>query len=73
MKDLETAKHQAELARMMQAQLGGQGGGSGAGAGGSSAGAASGGMQAQFMPQGYGQAFVPGAPLSALRAPPVQM
>ena len=45
-KDLETAKSQADLARMMQAQLGG--GGSGVGGG-------------QFLPQAFGQQFVQGA------------
>ena len=64
MKDLETAKHQAELARMMQTQLGQQqqaAGGSGSGAAGASpAGPSSGGAQPAFMQQGFGQAYPPG-------------
>jgi hypothetical protein len=65
-KDLETAKHQAELARMMHSQLGQQqqaAGGSGSGggpAGASAAGPSSGGAPPPFMQQGFGQPYPPG-------------
>ena len=64
MKDLETAKHQAELARMMHSQLGQQqqaadGSGSGA-AGTSAAGPSSGGAPLPFMQQSFGQPYPPG-------------
>jgi hypothetical protein len=67
-KDLETAKHQAELARMMQMQLGQQQqavGGSGGGAAGATAvGPSSGGASPAFMQQqGFGQAYPPGLQL----------
>lgn len=63
-KDLETAKHQAELARMMQTQLGQQqqaaGGGGGSPAGTAAAGPSSGGAPPPFMQQGFGQSYPPG-------------